>query len=145
MYEGYEDVEDILAKHSNRTLIHEELYIDTMFGSFHKHVCLNPTPQPMATLAFFFLYTVATAMVVLSLFISVITTAMFDVMEKNRKDKKQDDELAEASPEEKRARVLDLIHRPGSPVRAHLNAFFGIRKGPPAEGVKFSQFPPWGA
>jgi hypothetical protein len=143
MYEAYVDVEEVLKNHPNHTLTHEEQYIDTMFGTFHKHLCLDPVPQPMATLAFFFLYTVITAMVVLSLFISVITTAMFEVMESNRKEKKRYDELTQAPPEERRARVLERIHAPGSPVLAHLDAFFGIQvaQGELNGGVKFSQFP----
>lgn len=57
----------------------DHLLEHTAFGTFPKHVCYAPEGQPLATMLFFFSYTIITAMVILSLFISVITSAMFEV------------------------------------------------------------------
>merc|ERR1719181_2562007 len=55
--------------------------IRTLAGTFNHWDCVDPTPMPVTAALFFYSYTLLTAFVVLSLFISVITTAMFEVME----------------------------------------------------------------
>jgi hypothetical protein len=42
-------------------------------GEFHAIVCVSPNPEPLIATCYFFLYTVITAYVILSLFISVIS------------------------------------------------------------------------
>ena len=104
----------------------EDPVVETAWGTFHHYICTNPKPQPKTTMAFFFAFTVITAMIVLSLFISVITAAMFEVMEQNQRERVEQSEHNMLSPEMKRTRVVKELKRRGSLTREHLKAFFGL-------------------
>ena len=56
--------------------------IRTLCGSFNHWDCVAPTPMPVTAAVYFYTFTLLTAFVVLSLFISVITTAMFEARER---------------------------------------------------------------
>ena len=83
-----------------------------------------------------FLYTIVTAYIVLSLFISVITSAMFEVIEQKQREKAAYDLLNAATPEDKRARVMAKVADPE--FVAELNEFFGL---PGSDVSEFSQIP----
>ena len=51
----------------------------TKFGSFLGAECVDPVARPLVAPLFFYSFTLVAAYVVLSLFISVITSAMFEV------------------------------------------------------------------
>jgi hypothetical protein len=53
----------------------------TKFGSFLGAECVDPVARPLVAPLFFYSFTLVAAYVVLSLFISVITSAMFEVRE----------------------------------------------------------------
>ena len=84
-----------------------------------------------------FLYTIITAYIVLSLFISVITSAMFEVIEQKQREKSAYDLLNAETPEEKRARVMENTNN--EKFIARLNGFFGR---PVSDDKDFSQIHP---
>jgi len=55
--------------------------IHTQLGAFHGFKCHVYAPTPVVTFAFFSLYIVLTAWVIMSLFIGVISMGMFDAFE----------------------------------------------------------------
>jgi hypothetical protein len=91
-------------------------------------------------MVFFFIYTVITAMVVLSLFISVITAAMFEVMEQTKNERAALSEHNQRSPKQKRARVLRKLQRKGSPSAHYLNVFFASSMNEHEDLPNLSQF-----
>ena len=96
------------------------------FGDFDNFFCNAEaaTPQPVAAILFFYTYTVVTAYVILSLFISVITAAMFEVMEMNKRQKLDQAALLD-SPESKRQRLERSLKDANSEIRRNLDFFFG--------------------
>ena len=73
---------------------------------------------------FFFTFTVLTAFVVLSLFISVITMAMFEAIEARKHEKKTASQLTELSPAEKRSRMIGALSHEDSDLDKSLTSFF---------------------
>ena len=71
--------------------------IQSDLGKFHATVCVSPNPEPVVATCFFFLYTVITAYVILSLFISVISAAMFEVIEMKKRQKSAELQLTQVS------------------------------------------------
>ena len=57
------------------------VHIRTKFGHFIPYSCVEPQASPVVSSVFYFTFTVITAFVILSLFISVITAAMIEVTE----------------------------------------------------------------
>ena len=136
LYDGglYVQIADVEADF-NSTLPFT-LHAETDLGHFRKHVCTDPVAQPAMTMLFFFLYTIITAYIVLSLFISVITSAMFEVIEQKQKEKAAYDLLNGETTEQKRDRVLENLDHPE--FIALLNEFFGL---PVSDEADFSVMP----
>ena len=82
------------------------------------------------------MYTIMTAYIVLSLFISVITAAMFEVIEQKQREKAAYDLAHAESADQKRQRVMNNVNDPE--FIANLNAFFGMAVSDAAE---FSRIP----
>ena len=82
---------------------HEGKVFRTSYGVFHNFDCSRPRAQPIAALFFFFVFTVLTAMVVLSLFISVITMCMLEIVQMKRMISENADLMNEDPPARKRA------------------------------------------
>ena len=55
--------------------------VDTGYGTFPLYDCYSPQSQPVVSVIFFFIFTVVTSMVIMSLFIGAITMAMFGAFE----------------------------------------------------------------
>ena len=96
----------------------------TEAGRFEAYLCDEPKAQPVIATAFFFVYTCLTAFVVLSLFISIITAAMFEIMDKKRRERELARSMEEATPEEKRARLLAELERPDTEINRLVESFF---------------------
>ena len=62
----------------------EVSYFETQLGRFAAWECVAPRARPVEATVFFFAYTILTAFVVISLFVGVITTAMFETLEAQR-------------------------------------------------------------
>ena len=76
VYESAELYDDVAMAAQLRTA---PTTIVTKFGVFPAFVCDHSEAQPITATAFFFSFTVITAFVILSLFISVVTAAMIEV------------------------------------------------------------------
>ena len=66
--------------HADYPRANESAVIHTKFGTFYDAVCYAPSARPIAAGFFFYAFTLSTAFVVLSLFVSVITSVMFEAM-----------------------------------------------------------------
>ena len=71
------------------TMTNTTHWLRTDFGKFEAWDCISPMSWPITANLYFYSFTLLTAFVVLSLFISVITTAMFEVMESKRFETKR--------------------------------------------------------
>ena len=115
-------------------------YIHTGYGKFHAFECAYPRAKPVSSVIFFFIYTVITSYVVLSLFISVITSAMFEVIEMKKRERKAEEALTQLSPAQKRERMIDALQHETSELRCHLDAMFGKSDYHPHDKKKATQF-----
>ena len=89
----------------------ERIGVETEYGYFETWGCDRPDRRaPVGvTVAFFVVYTVLTAFVILSLFISVITMSMFEIMQLNRHERARELNLQDLSPEQKRERMREYL------------------------------------
>ena len=100
--------------------------IRTAVGSFHGFTCSPDESQanPIAACVFFFVFTVLTAYVVLSLFISVITSTMTELIQAKAQEREERLLREQLSPKEKKKRMQDSLHKGNSEVKEHLDKFF---------------------
>ena len=66
----------LLQVHADYPRANASAVIHTKFGTFYDAVCYAPSARPVAAGLFFYSFTLSTAFVVLSLFVSVITSVM---------------------------------------------------------------------
>ena len=87
--------------------------VRTQFGAFSEYDCVKPNALPITAPIFFYTFTMLTAYVVLSLFISVVTRTMFEVMDCKSFDDQRRRELQArrhiAPPSSRRAALLSFI------------------------------------
>lgn len=82
----------------------EQTSVHTKLGSFLNHDCVSPrSDKGVAAMFFFVSFTVLTSFVILSLFISVITMSMFEIIELKALEELFDGASTGMSHEEKRA------------------------------------------
>jgi hypothetical protein len=105
-------------------------YIDTEWGSFDSFVCTTPERFHLTGTCYFVTYIVVTAYVILSLFISVITTDMFAVMD-TAKELKMEDKLVNDSSEDnykRREALVASVAEPDSDLNYLMCSFFSRDK-----------------
>jgi hypothetical protein len=104
--------------------------VRTQFGAFSEYDCVKPNALPITAPIFFYTFTMLTAYVVLSLFISVVTRTMFEVMDCKSFDDQRRRELQAsrhiAPPSSRRSALLSFIFfflvapaRRATPWRSH--------------------------
>ena len=98
--------------------------VHTALGSYDRALCHAPAAAPISATVFFFTFTVLTAFVVLSLFISVITSAMFEAMESHKHQKQMARVMRDSSASEKRERLLAALNEAGGLPDENLAYFF---------------------
>ena len=101
-------------------------HVTTSLGRFHLFVCDedSSTAFPIFSSIYFFLFTVLTAFVILSLFISVITTAMFEIMRISEIEKNMKKEFDQMSPTQKKERILAELNDADSNLQKRVADFF---------------------
>ena len=106
----------------------DHTHVATSLGRFHLFVCDedSSTAFPIFASLYFFLFTVLTAFVILSLFISVITTAMFEIMRINDIEQTMKREFKGTSPAEKRDRMIAELKNPESNLQKCVAEFFEV-------------------
>ena len=89
--------------------------IVTDFGSFDGYACAAPNNGlQVVTVVYFVSYTILAGFVILSLFISVITMAMFEIIQMKDQEKAEELVAHEVPSDERRARMRALISNPAS-------------------------------
>ena len=85
----------------------------------HEHtptfVCRNPQPRPIAASCFFFGYTLLTAFVVLSFFVSFITSKMFESMEARKQQLRVTQAVLQESAGARRRKLLAALEGDTAP------------------------------
>ena len=93
---------------------HKRSKLYTDFGWFYGFECYNPKRNPVAAVIFFSVFTLFTAMVVLSLFISVITMSMFEVIELKKMEQSKRRKIVGQRLRMKRAHLIEELEDPGT-------------------------------
>lgn len=127
---------------------------DTKYGVFYSDRCDNSTARPVFAQLYFYSFTMLTAFIILSLFISVIEMAMFEAMDHSRQGVVQNEDSLQNShrTNERRdavvkrfsvlavnrsalyrntrnAAIEKLLHGPrGFDIKSTLDRFYGTRK-----------------
>ena len=102
--------------------------VQTQYGEFNTWGCNDPESKPerLITIIYFVSYTVLTAFVILNLFISVITMAMFEIIQMKDQEKAEEIVAHEIPTEERRARMRALISNPASGTQAAIMSVMHI-------------------
>ena len=102
--------------------------VQTKYGDFTTWGCNDPgsKPERLVTIIYFVSYTVLTAFVILNLFISVITMAMFEIIQMKDQEKAEELVAHEVPSDERRARMRALISNPASGTSAAIMSVMHI-------------------
>ena len=96
--------------------------VSTMFGEFPTAGCYEPSAQPIVASLFFYTFTLMTSFVVLSLFISVVSRTMFEVMDCKSFD---DESIADLRRLKHQNRLIsEALADPASSLRQAIDTFF---------------------
>ena len=99
--------------------------IVTDFGSFDGYACAAPNNGlQVVTVVYFVSYTILAGFVILSLFISVITIAMFEIIENNKAQ--TESEIVPLTDDEACARVRALLADDDAAIEARLDDIFQL-------------------